>query len=314
MSIFREIVKAIPGSRWAVNKLRRLLAVPVLMPAPAGLAPDVPANPDEARPVGKMVLPLDTPPISIETEADGERLAKLLAHTEATWTRLGDEEPHWSVLSAERFKQDHLASHRAEFYASGKQDVDTFCAFLTRNGVNPQSLGRVLEYGCGVGRVTRYLAERFPEVVACDISPTHMAQADAYLTDAGLKNVAYRRIKGLDDIHSAPELDAIFSVIVLQHNPPPAIVQILRALLGRLRKGGVAYFQVPTHAAGYSFSLDHYLAHGLDARHIEMHYVPQARIFAIAAEAGCDVLEVREDDWVGRRDLELSNTFLLRKR
>jgi hypothetical protein len=50
------------------------------------------------------------------------------------------------------------------------------------------------------------------------------------------------------------------------------------------------------------------------SRHIEMHCVPQRRIFQIARDSGFDVLEVREDDWVGRRHVELSNTSLLRRR
>lgn len=276
--------------------------------------PPVEAAPVEAPPVGSMLLPLNTPPISIETEVDADRLQLLLAHTEATWTRLGREEPHWSVISAERFKQNQLSAHEAEFYASGAGDVDTFFAFMTRNGVDPGPFERVLELGCGLGRVTRFLAERFPQVLACDISPTHLQQAQDYLAGQGLANTRFVRIQGIADLQGPADLDAVFSVIVLQHNPPPAIAAILAALLQRLRIGGVAYFQVPTHAADYRFKLDDYLAHGLAARHIEMHCVPQRLVFRIAAEAGCEVLEVREDDWVGRRQVELSNTFLLRKR
>ena len=44
-----------------------------------------------------------------------------------------------------------------------------------------------------------------------------------------------------------------------------------------------------------------------------MHYLPQRHIFRLVRDAGCEVLEVREDDWVGRRHVELSNTFLLRR-
>ena len=68
---------------------------------------------EESRPVASLVLPLDTPAIHVETEVDEAGLAALLAHTERTWTRLGDEEPHWSVISAERFKQSQLQLHRA---------------------------------------------------------------------------------------------------------------------------------------------------------------------------------------------------------
>lgn len=280
--------------------------------APAVLPTDVKA--EEARPVGSLVLPLNMPPIRIDTEVDAEGLAKLLAHTEQTWTRLGEMEPHWSVISAERFRQAELDENRAEFYASGQGDVDTFLAFLARNEVDTTGFKKALEYGCGVGRVTRHLAQQFSEVVACDISPSHLAQAKEYLQGCALDNVTCVRIHSLADISGPADLDVVFCVIVLQHNPPPAIVAILQGLLARLRSGGVAYFQVPTHAADYSFSLDDYLAHGLAAGHIEMHYVPQRRIFQIARDCDCDVLEVREDDWVGRRHVELSNTFLLRRR
>lgn len=278
--------------------------------------PTTPENPPAAAtpPVASLLLPLSAPPIDIDTEADAATLARLLDHTEQTWTRLGEEEPHWSVISAEQFKRDRLDAHRTEFYASGLGDVEVFLAFLARNGVDAGRLHRVLEYGCGLGRVTRYLAERFAQVVACDISPSHLQQAEAYLRDAGRRNVGCQRIRTLADIEGPADLDAVFSLIVLQHNPPPAIAAILERLLRRLRPGGVAYFQVPTYAADYRFSIADYLAHGLDAKHIEMHYLPQRQVFRIARDAGCDVLEVREDDWTGRRQVEISNTFLLQRR
>lgn len=269
---------------------------------------------DERRPVSELVLPLDTPPIHIETEVNDQDLARLLAHTERVWTQLGDSEPHWSVISAERFRQNELDAHRNEFYDSGRGDVHTFNAFLARNGVGASGLHKVLEYGCGLGRVTRFLAAQFAAVEAFDISPSHLRQAEEYLQRSGLQNVALKRVRALNDIGTAVDLDAVFCVIVLQHNPPPVIVAVLQRLLARLRPGGVAYFQVPTHATDYRFRLDDYLAHGLAANHVEMHYVPQRRIFEIAHQAQCQVLEVREDDWVGRREVELSNTFLLQKR
>ncbi|MBC7942582.1 MAG: class I SAM-dependent methyltransferase [Chitinophagaceae bacterium] len=273
-----------------------------------------PTGPEESRPVAGLVLPLDTPPISVETEVDSAGLQALLAHTEETWNRLGLEEPHWSVISAECFKQATVEAFKDEFFASGAGNVATFIAFLARNGVDPARFKRVLEYGCGLGRVTRHLAERFPEVVGCDISPSHLRQAGQYLQDCGLKNVELQRIRSIADVDGPIDLDAIVCLIVLQHNPPPAMAAILEKLLRRLRPGGVAYFQVPTHAVGYGFKVDEYLAHGIGSDHIEMHYLPQRRIFQIARDAGCDVLEVREDDWVGRRQVELSNTFLLQRR
>lgn len=318
--LLRSVVGRSPASEDDVGagagRLPALLSEPSASAAAesdSGAATVTP-TPDEARPVGAMVLPLGAAPIDVETRIDEHRLRQLFSHTEATWTHLGETEPHWSVLSAERFKQDHLRDHREEFYASGRGDVELLLAFLARNGVATDHMKRVLEYGCGVGRVTRHLADHFEHVEACDISPSHLAQAQACVEAAGRHNVAFRRIHTLADATGPEDVDLVFSVIVLQHNPPPAILAILRALLGRLRPGGVGYFQLPTHAVGYEFRLDDYLSGGLGAEHIEMHYVPQRHVFEVIEAAGCSVLEVREDDWVGRRDRELSNTFLVRKR
>lgn len=272
--------------------------------------------PDTARTptVAELVLPMSAPPLAIDTELDDSGLARLLAHTEAVWERLGREEPHWSVISAEQFKQATLSQHRQSFYDSGAHDVAVFQAFLQRNGVDPARIRHVIEFGCGVGRVTRHLAAAYPSVLGMDISSSHLALARQHLADSGVGNATLQRLAGLSEIGGAADADAIFSVIVLQHNPPPIIAAVLNRLLQRLRPGGVAYFQVPTYGAGYRFDVADYLARGLDATHIEMHYLPQRHVFAIARRNDCDVLEVREDDWTGNRQRELSNTFLLQRR
>jgi hypothetical protein len=47
---------------------------------------------------------------------------------------------------------------------------------------------------------------------------------------------------------SLPKVDAVVTLIVLQHNPPPVIKLILRSLLDALKQGGVAYFQLLTYS------------------------------------------------------------------
>ena len=54
-------------------------------------------------------------------------------------------------------------------------------------------------------------------------------------------------------------VDLLYSVLVMQHNPPPVIAELLRAFLGRVNVGGFAFFQVPTYAENYEFTLDRYV-------------------------------------------------------
>ena len=59
------------------------------------------------------------PPLEIESvdaEADRDRL---FAHVQETWQRLGEEEPHWSVITDEAFRAEHIEENRARFLASG---------------------------------------------------------------------------------------------------------------------------------------------------------------------------------------------------
>src|SRR5436853_398788 len=55
--------------------------------------------------------------------------------------------------------------------------------------------GTCFELGCGVGRVTRFLAERFRKVVAADISPGNLEVCKQYLRNEGVNNVELLQIK-----------------------------------------------------------------------------------------------------------------------
>src|SRR5207302_9840319 len=92
--------------------------------------------------------------------------------------------------------------------------------------------------------------------------------------------------------------DAVYTRLVLQHNPPPVIAELIRNALRALRPGGIAIFQVPSYISGYSFKLREWLAkdHPLD---MQMHCLPQHRIFALIAEHCGAALEVREDGGAG---------------
>jgi trans-aconitate methyltransferase len=165
-----------------------------------------------------------------------------------------------------------------------------------------------MEYGCGVGRVTPHLAAMFSRLIGVDISASHLVLATQSVKRSGVAN-AELRLATPPDFGMAEPIDLWFSRLVLQHNPPPIMAMILRRMLSMLAPGAVAIFQLPTHAPSYRFIADEYLARNSDE--IEMHCLPQSVIFALAAEAGCTPLEVREDDSMGYP--WLSNVFVFRR-
>lgn len=256
--------------------------------------------------------PFHLPQIPVETEVSGEALDQMFERIHQEWEHLGATEPYWSVVTQPQYYQAEFASHREQFYTSGKYSADVFLAALRRCGVNPAQLSVCLEVGCGVGRVTWALAAAFNKLIAADISKHHLDLAENYLNAKGVHNVEYQHWQTVHAIRQLPQLDAIFSVITLQHNPPPVMAWMLRELLGKLRPGGVACIQIPTYRNGYMFEGERYL-HSPPSKTLEMHYLPQPEVFRIMTEAGCHLLEVREDGMVGAEDQMLSNTFLFQK-
>jgi peptidoglycan/LPS O-acetylase OafA/YrhL/SAM-dependent methyltransferase len=103
---------------------------------------------------------------------------------------------------------------------------------------------RVVEIGCGVGRITRVLAARAAEVLALDVSDEMLARARRHNPE--LANVRWmlgdgRSLAPLQDA----SVDACVSVVVLQHVPDPEITLGYVRELGRvLRPGGWAALQV----------------------------------------------------------------------
>lgn len=256
-------------------------------------------------------LALDVPPLHVEWQVPDNVAEALLAYVKRTWTRLGQERPHWSVLSSDAFMPDRIAANEGHFFASGVLDVRQLQAVLARNGFRPDAFQRVFEFGCGVGRVTPHLAASFAQVTACDVSESHMALAREAVRRAGLRNVGY----SLADsalFGMVEPFDLWFSRIVLQHNSPPVMALILRRALALLAPGGVAVFQLPTYARDYAFRLDGYLGRLQSDGEIEMHVLPQPVVFAIAADAGCVALEVLEDGSVGIANWQ-STTFAFHK-
>jgi len=260
--------------------------------------------------------PLDWPPLAVEVDASPEAIQRLFRHIEANWSELGQLEPHWSVLTDERFKATALAEREnvAAFFRSGHHAVETFEMMVKRAGVDLGNYQRAFELGCGVGRITAVLADKFPNVCAADISAPHLKVAAEQLRGRNADNrVEWLQLKSPRDLLAVEPFDVFFSIIVLQHNPPPLIKVLLKSVLSKLRSGGIAYFQVPTYGLGYRFTTDDYLRQATASAKIEMHVLPQAHLWELLHDANCQLLEVREDTATGD-SLFISNTILARKR
>lgn len=256
--------------------------------------------------------PLVWPPIKVDVEVPPEQISAMIRLVEGNWAALGHSEPHWSVLTGDSFKSENIKDNKQAFYQSGWESFQLMAAAAARCGIDMGSLRTCLELGCGVGRVTIWLAKQFRSVIAVDVSQPHISLAESAARCRRLDNITFRHVNSLQSISLLPSFDALYSFIVLQHNPPPVIFSILDTLLAKITPGGIAYFQLPTYWVDYSFDAAEYLACAEVHGTMEMHVLPQYAVFSLAAKHGCEVLEVREDSSTGLPS-SISNCFFLQK-
>jgi SAM-dependent methyltransferase len=141
------------------------------------------------------------------------------------------------------FVDDRLAYGHPDvdrFWAQGAEDLGTVLAAAQ---VDPPA-GDVVDVGCGLGRLSRALAQHAASVRAIDVSAEMLSRAREL--NAHLDNVSWVHgdgvtLQGIDDASA----DAVVSHVVFQHIPDPQVTLGYVRDMGRvLRPGGWAAFQI----------------------------------------------------------------------
>ncbi len=239
--------------------------------------------------------PLIWPKISVDVDVPDTLLEKMISRVQEAFSHLGRTDPHWSVISEDRFRTANIGTNEDEFFKSGTGVVDDLRVTASRYDIKVDDFVDCFELGSGLGRSTIWLAKRFKRVIGSDVSAIHLDLAKDAFAKRQIGNVELHHINDLRSIESLPAFDVFFSIIVLQHNPPPLIAYLLGVILSKIRPGGIGYFQVPTYALSYSFNAERYLESELKLGFPEMHVIPQNKLFELIDKCACRILEVRED-------------------
>lgn len=169
---------------------------------------------------------------------NGRYGSRMTRSTDDDWEMLGRVDPLWAVYVApgtERGGWDVDA-----FLATGRVEVDRVLARL--DALAPSvPRGRVLDFGCGVGRLSVALASHFDEVIGVDVSPAMLQRA---------RELASERCRFVlnqsDDLGSigSDTMDVSYSSLVLQHLPRDRALGYLCELIRATRPGGCVIVQV----------------------------------------------------------------------
>jgi SAM-dependent methyltransferase len=138
---------------------------------------------------------------------------------------------------------DALASDPDAYVGDPERGRAELESLFGRLGADPRA-GTCVEVGCGPGRMTAALAERFDRVLALDVSPAMLEQARAAIPD---ERVVFRAVSGerLDGVEDAIA-DVLVCYLVLQHLPSrDAVLAYLSDFARVLAPDGEAFVQLP---------------------------------------------------------------------
>jgi SAM-dependent methyltransferase len=153
------------------------------------------------------------------------------------WDARAREDPFYFVDNQLRYRDPDLE----RFWAGGREALDKMMELLD---VRIAPTDSIVEIGCGVGRITRVLAERGAAVRAVDVSEQMLDCARRLNPGLGTVEWVLGDGETLAPIETS-SADICHSFVVFQHIPDPRITLGYVREMGRvLRSGGIAFFQV----------------------------------------------------------------------
>jgi SAM-dependent methyltransferase len=153
------------------------------------------------------------------------------------WDRKARENAMWYIHSTLDFSDPD----QEEFWRSGEDNLERT---LQPFDVRLTGTEAVLDIGCGIGRITRALSGRAASVVGIDVSAEMIERGRQALADLDNVELVVGTGRDLSPLGDGA-FDVVYSFIVFQHIPDPAVTCAYVREIGRvLRPGGWTVFQV----------------------------------------------------------------------
>ena len=164
--------------------------------------------------------------------------------TDTEWQAWGLRDPYFAVLTNPKYRLDVLTPEaKLEFLASGRRTVNVAldtCRGYFGADFAPQ---RVLDFGCGVGRLSIPFAAQAREVVGMDVAESMLAEARLNCQAQDCHNVTL--VLSDDTLSRATgQFDLVYSGLVLQHIEVARGRKLFAELVGKVIPGGCGVIQV----------------------------------------------------------------------
>jgi SAM-dependent methyltransferase len=154
------------------------------------------------------------------------------------WDSLARLDPLWAICSRPDTRNGRWSP--GEFFRTGEQEV---AAVLARPEAQPERRRVALDFGCGLGRLTRALATRFDHCRGVDGSKEMVEQAQRLNADR--PNCSFDVGTTLAAVEPR-SVDFVYSAFVLQHlGSDHAIADTVTEFLRVVTPDGAVVFQLP---------------------------------------------------------------------
>jgi SAM-dependent methyltransferase len=168
---------------------------------------------------------------------------------------------------------------------------------------------KVLDFGCGAGRVTRWLCAGFPEA---EISATDLRESDLEFCAKTFGVTAWPSGIDIDALQAPDCYDLIWAGSVLTHLPAAKSLNLLNKLIGWTRQGGLVVVSLHGRAA-IDNRRRNVLAYLHDAgwQAIESEYHRLGYGYADYENQTGYGISVVSLDWIAKRVMEMANVRLV---
>jgi SAM-dependent methyltransferase len=156
------------------------------------------------------------------------------------WEANAESDAFWAILTDPNRTGRRWTE--GEFFATGEVEWRIVRKMLDEVDALPNFEGRYLDFGCGVGRMSRQLRADFTDGLGLDISERMVALARDL--NPGLR-FEVTRGRGLPIVETG-SFEFVYSHLVLQHIAPKDQKVLIREFLRILAPAGIAAFQVVT--------------------------------------------------------------------
>ena len=228
----------------------------------------------------------------------------LIEKNQEQWEKLGAIDPYWAVLS-DRSKIGGRWD-KLDFFATGSKEIRAAIKRIDELGIS-LNYTTSLDFGCGVGRLSRALSEIFTTVLAIDISQSMLEEAEK--ANQGIQHIKYihntkTNFSMIPDNH----VDFVYSNLVLQHIPSEAQKLYIQEFCRVLSPRGVMIIQTPSHVnygawQGWAFKfLGNNILNQIRRVKIggasgimEIHLLPKSDVIPLIQQGSVDIVEIEHN-------------------